>query len=87
MKKKVPTHSGNLFSKEGSKNQFLPRRKTYGDCLYWGVLFFTAQLNQLQIVKESFLMDSSFYAASFSLGLLYSAAHNNVGQGTMDYCV
>ena len=26
-------------------------------------------------MKESFLMDSSFYAASFSLGLLYSVAH------------
>ena len=32
-------------------------------------------------------MDSSFYTASFSLGWLYSAAHNNVGQGTMEYCV
>ena len=32
-------------------------------------------------------MDSSFYAAPFSLGLLYSVAHSNGGQGTMDYCV
>ena len=87
IKKKVSTHFGNLFSKEGSKNQFVPRRKNHGNCLYWGVLFFTAQLNQLQIVEESFLMDSSFYESSFSVGLPYSMAHNNVGQGTMDYCV
>ena len=87
IKKKVSTHFENLFSKEGSKNQFVSRRKNYGNCLYWGVLFVTAQLNQLQIVEESFLMDSSFYEASFYVGLPYSMAHNNVGQGTMDYCV
>ena len=45
MKKKVSTHFGNLFSKGGSKNQFVPRRKNHGNCLYWGVFFFTAQLN------------------------------------------
>ena len=39
MKKKVSTVVGNLFSKEGSKNQFVPRRKTHGNYLYWGVLF------------------------------------------------
>ena len=87
IKKKVSTHFGNLFSKEGSKNQFVSRRKTHGNCLYWGVLLFMAQLNQLQIVEESFFMDSSFYEASFSVGLPYSMAHNNVDQGTMDYCV
>ena len=37
--------------------------------------------------KGSFLMDSSFYGASYYLGLLYSVAHSNIGQGTMDYCV
>ena len=86
-KKKVSTHFENLFSKEGSKNQFVTRRKNHGNCLYWEVLSLTTLLNQLQIVKESFLMDSSFYEASFSVGLPYSMAHNNVCQGTMDYCV
>ena len=39
--------------------------------------------------KGSFLMDSSFYGASYCLGLLYSVAQVILAreQGTMDYCL